>query len=904
MTGRMLTIGLVLIALGSAPGAGAKSVPTPRVTRISVDPVARTISAGRGQRFAANASFDVASPRVLSATPIAAGGGHSCALLVDGAVDCWGSNASGQLGNGTFADSSRPVSVTGITGAIALSAGRDHACALLAGGTVACWGDNFSGQLGDGSFATSNTPVAVLGISTATAISAGEQHTCAVLADGTLRCWGRNLSGQLGDGIIADSGAPVQVLGITSATSVAAGGEHSCALLAEGVARCWGKNLSGQLGDGMNADSPVPVSVAGIENATALSTGGEHSCALLGNGAVECWGENSEGRLGNGLPGNSSVPVAVSGVAAATAVSAGAAHTCVALADGSVSCWGSNGFGQVGSGSTAGGSFGTPIAVSAIAMVTAVAAGGAHTCAALSDGTVECWGANDIGQLGNGRNTGPESCGVAMMDPCSTTPVLAGGIGTAMVTAGGAHTCALFTDGTVSCWGANGSSTPAVLSAIPGATSISAGAAHTCVVVSDGTLRCWGQNSVGQLGNGTTASSAVPVAVSGITSATAVSVGGSQSCALLADGTVRCWGFAATGALGNGSSTGPQTCKINDMTDAACSTTPVAVSGIMTAVAISVGGAHACAALSDGTVRCWGQNSDGQLGNGTNSGPELCQQIVACSTTPVASGGVATAATVSAGAAHTCALLDTGSLLCWGHNGFGQLGTGIGGGHLSAPASVVGIAAAVAISAGNAHTCARLLDSTLSCWGSNGFGQLGSGTTGGSSPTPAAVGALSKVASIAAGSQALHVCVGLADGTLSCWGNNSSGQLGNGTLGSSINLPAAVSGIFDAMAPVSWSSSDRSVAAIDAYGNATGLSVGTALITAAAANFGESGLATLEVPQPGPASASSAALLALALLPGLRTRSGSMRASRSPRRRSGASRRASAAPSSSGRSCS
>ncbi len=291
-----------------------------------------------------------------TATRVSAGNSHTCAVLTDGSARCWGYNVYGQLGDGTTTNRSSPAAVD-LGGAMAtqVSAGRDHTCALLTDGSVRCWGYNGSGQLGDGTMTNRSSPVEVaLGTATVTAtqVSAGYDHTCAVLTDGSVRCWGYNFYGQLGDGTMTQSSSPVEVdLGGATATRVSVGNSHTCAVLTGGSVRCWGYNFYGQLGDGTTTQSASPMEVdLGGAMATRVSAGRDHTCALLTDGSVRCWGYNGAGQLGDGTTTQSASPVAVLGVSDATELSAGADHTCVVSASRSALCWGRDGAGQLGRG--------------------------------------------------------------------------------------------------------------------------------------------------------------------------------------------------------------------------------------------------------------------------------------------------------------------------------------------------------------------------------------------------------------------------------------------------------------------------------------------------------------------------------------------------------------------------
>jgi hypothetical protein len=261
------------------------------------------------------------------------------------------------------------------------------------------------------------------------------------------------------------------------------------------------------------------------------------------------------------------------------------------------------------------------------------------------------------------------------------------------------------------------------------------------------------------------------------------------------------WGSNVAAQLGDGSIIGPETC----LEEGGCRKTPAAVSGLSGVTAISGGNDHSLALLSNGTVMAWGSNWVGQLGDGTTTGPELCNEgESACSATPVAVSGLSGVTAISAGGEHSLALLSNGTVMAWGYNFYGQLGNGVGGGTGDVPVAVCEsgpevpcspghyLTGVTAISAGEEHSLALLSNGTVTAWGWNVYEQLGDGTET-DRRVPVAVSGLSGVTGISAGMG--HSLALLSNATVMAWGSDAFGQLGNGTSAISFGVPVAVSGL-------------------------------------------------------------------------------------------------------------
>ena len=859
------------------------------------------------------------SGSIFTETTMSAGGDHLCAILDDSSLQCWGDNSFGQLGDGTTTDrlTMTEVGLDAARTAVSISSGKDHTCSILDNGDLQCWGRNNHGQLGDGTAVHSSSPVDVGLSGVPVQLSSGDWHSCAILDDASLQCWGRNDQGQLGDGTNADSSTPVSVSIGENVLAVSTGSSHTCVITNSWALKCWGDNSNGQLGVGSTSSSNSPSTVTVGGNAVAVSAGGSHTCALLDGNNVKCWGDNSNGQLGDGGTNQqndaSTVSISLTGV---IAIDSGHGHTCAVDSSDSLHCWGGSANGQVGDGSTSEQiTSPTEIALGQNLGALSVSSGASYTCIVGSNDLARCWGGHGLGALSLGTSpseftipmwsyislserdwnnngnlnifevgvsndddgdgfpntvdsdpsnpTVAKDCpsgsygrftcrqassgyyvsgtgntvmtpaspghyvdapGATSEEPCVTgefqrlsgqtscddaepgyyvpapgasdgTPCPAGLYNDlyrqisiiackeaeeghsvpvlTQMTSGASHSCAILDDGSVSCWGDNsngqlgdGSRSPSLepkKSSMPlgrKAMEISAGSHHTCTMFDEGSIRCWGSNEFGQLGDGTTIERTVPVTVDlgEGKSALGVSSGASHTCATLNDRSVKCWGQNSNGQLGDGTTTDRLS--------------PVhAGMGGEDALMVSTGSYHTCAIMEDRLVMCWGDNWNGQVGDGTYTDR----------TSPVEIGIPSNSSAVSldAGTMHTCLGMNDGSMFCWGYNAYGQLGNGgysNSNSPMTAPLSSNQLLTSVQI--GLFHSCALFDSGQVACWGDNSNGQLGDGSQSGSG-IPVIVNLDTNATSIAVGQR--HTCVILDDASLQCWGANEAGQLGDGS---------------------------------------------------------------------------------------------------------------------------
>ena len=335
---------------------------------------------------------------------------------------------------------------------------------------------------------------------------------------------------------------------------------HTCGVTPGGATFCWGSDAYGQLGNGAAGDDATAVRTRGDHRFVTVSGGGRFTCGLVAGGAAYCWGSGARGRLGNGSVAGSPTPVAVAGGLSFRTLSAGFSHACALTDEGAAYCWGDNGTGQLGTETVKLGL--TPIRVAGDVSFAAITVGDGFTCALAAQGTAYCWGNNQTGQLGSGGSL------------LSARPLLVQG-------------ARPFSE-------------------------LKSGARHSCGVTAGGAAYCWGDNRSGELGDGSTRPSSTPVPVAGGLAFSTISAGSDFTCGVTTDGRAYCWGEDNGGRLGTPAA-------LESCDGRPCSTVPLAVSGELRFASVAAGDTHSCGLATAGIAYCWGQNSNGQLGDGTTT---------------------------------------------------------------------------------------------------------------------------------------------------------------------------------------------------------------------------------------------------------------------------------------------
>lgn len=742
---------------------------------------------------------------------------HSCAVLTDGRVKCWGQGDM-RLGRpwhvgdepGEMGDKLVQLDMGTGRSVVEVTSGTQFHCARLDNGTVKCWGTQSGTYKNGPTVGTRNLGASELGDAlpiisfgtglTAKKISNGDYFTCAILNNDKVKCWGNNNAGRLGQGDTNHRGSVIEMgsnliysdLGTGhTAKNIVTGVSHTCVVLNDDRLKCWGANNFGQLGlgdtqsrgdnTGEMGDSLPYVDLGSGRTVKKIAAHGNGNCVILDNDVLKCWGYNASGQLGRGITsvigdGAGEMGAALATVSLGTGrtavnIAGGSDHMCALLDNGSVKCWGYNGTGALGLGDSAHrGDAANEMHDSLPAVnlgtgktATAIAAINQFSCAILNDGTMKCWGRNEWGYLGVGQSVHLGDGGGEMGDALPTVSL---GTGRSAKT--------LFTG---------------------------AGADAICVVMDNDQIKCWGFDNIhgvtnpGQPSVGDIAADMgdnLPTLSLYGAKAVDVGVGDIDGCFLTNQGEVRCWGQAGD-EIGSAAS-------IGDNVGEAAITIPMGTGRKV--LKLSVGDHHRCAILDNFKAKCWGNGGNGRLGYGntTSFGNPITEVGDALPYVDV--GTNLAVLDIEAGQNWTCALLNNFRVKCWGHNNYGQLGLGHTNALGDGPGEMGDLLAFVDLGAGRTakdiwtgegNSCALLDDNTIKCWGRGDLGTLGMGTgstnhwgdgageMGSVSHLTVSLGTgATPIAFPATNSQAWHSCALLADGRAKCWGYNNTGQLGLG----------------------------------------------------------------------------------------------------------------------------
>lgn len=626
----------------------------------------------------------------LTGTSVATTGSQTCAILPDGRIVCWGGSTlrENALGKNAWFP-------TGPASAVQITAGVRHFCARYNDGSVRCWGTNDAALAGLGAAdAKEKEATLVVGLANVQSLSAGADHTCAV-AGGKVSCWGNNSTGELGDGTHTAHGTPVEVPGLTDVAAVAAGVDFSCALLTNKRVECWGDNRSSQIGVASQGDVTVPAEVAGLGEVDAIDAGDETACALRA-GKVVCWGaaavpssastsytptplievQGVDGAITFALERSTAAAtyaggcastasatlcwetpwtdqvltgIAVAGAGAAAQLSTNVDSSCGVFAGQRVQCWGANDQAQLGDGTFA--SHPTPLYVPGIDSAEALFVGERSNCIRRKDQSVRCWGyEDDVRDVDGAAFDAPSLRGASLVLPGALYQ----------------QHCALL-GGAPHCEAAphlQPKETYAVTGAA-GLTDLAFGDQTGCGLLADGTLTCWKP--------GPTATAAPVAGIVGVHGIFARSRASFETMCIVQD-TVHCTrqrpptqaadfevmdaAFAGATAAEGSSAYYCATTPAGVVCDGGVNVEPRGlIAESAGATMLTVGAGFGCA-LVGGSVRCWGQGQAGALGPSSFS----------FSATPVVVADVAPPIALAAASGHTCALGADGRVQCWGYN--------------------------------------------------------------------------------------------------------------------------------------------------------------------------------------------------------------------------------------------
>ena len=719
------------------------------------------IPPGSTARFSSPVQIGTSSWSMISLSDSEAAG-----IDVTGRLFTWGDNLYGNLGDGTTINKSSPVQI-GSSSWTKVSAGSYWTAGITITGALFTWGTNPGSTLGDGTTTDKSSPVQI-GTSSWTTVSAGSGGGYAITTTGALFTWGTG--GLIGDGTTVSKSSPVQI-GTSSWSKISAGGGRVAGITIAGALYAWGYGTNGNLGDGttINKSSPVIISTipssAGLVISKITTTNSGASLFLDTTNQIASIGTNSFGELGTGSiigVNNNYYPTPGVVFGGVKNIFSGNYHNAALAANNTLYVWGDNSKNQIGLASLVAN---TPTALNTLyyasswRIISVASTPGSHVTAIKSDGSLWSWGSNTNGNLGDGTTIGKSS------------PVQIGSSSWNMVSAGNSHTAAITTSGALYVWGLNtfgqlgdgttiNQSSPVQIGSSSW-TTVTAGSSYTAAINTTGALFTWGVNGSGQLGDGTTIDKSSPVQI-GSSSWNMVSLGVGHTAGIITTGALFTWGNNITAQLGDGTATSRSS--------------PVQVAGALTLtnswkiVSVSPGSTHTVAIrASDSSLWAWGDNTQGQLGDGTTTRRILPVKI-----------GDSSWTTVTTGSSYTAGITTTGALFTWGGNTTGQIGDGTTI-NKSSPVQIGSsswtMVAATATSATVGFSAAIDITGALYVWGSNTVGNLGDGTTINKS-SPVQIGT-SSWTTVSVGLS--HTAGITTTGALFLWGAGAGGALGDNT---------------------------------------------------------------------------------------------------------------------------
>ncbi|UYL07458.1 hypothetical protein B9G69_010420 [Bdellovibrio sp. SKB1291214] len=651
----------------------------------------------------------------LTTNHVALGRTHSCALMSDNSVRCWGHNTYGGIGDGTTKFKDTAVTVASGTSFKSVAVGLDHSCAVTTGGDLYCWGRNANNQLGDNTTTQRTSPVLVDSGVAYSMVSAGESHSCGITSTNKLRCWGLGDMGQIGQGTTANQAVPLEIDGTNSYQFVAAGSKTTCAITTANKLRCWGRNTYNNLGDGTTTNASTPIAIDAAADYSFVSVGSHHTCGLLTSGGLRCWGDNTFGQIGDSSNTARTIPVDVNSgttylsvaVNDETTGTSGRGVTCAVTSANVLQCWGNNSVYQLADGTTT--NRNAPVTADSGTSYSKAYTAGVRACGVTTAGALKCWGNLNYDSTRNLVLFGA-GLGNVYATYASFTEQLKGWTFSSIAwgtssSDGTNQTCGIQSN-KLYCWGSQSVFGDKTTTAVrrPGPVLIDPDTNYSklanrhdsmsnCAITTTGDLKCWGQNNNHVFGSAVAngAYVYVPTSVDPGVQYSEVSTSGNSTCGVTTAGVLRCVGYNGWGNLGDGTTT--EIASFTDI-DTGTSYKYVEKSAYTT-----------CGITSTDALKCWGHNLSGSIGDGTTTS----------SSTPVLVDAGTTYKKITLNGT-TCGITSADVLKCWGNNLNRLVGNNSGTNVLS-PLVIDGGATYKDINIGFINTCGVKMDGTLRCWG-------------------------------------------------------------------------------------------------------------------------------------------------------------------------------------------